>query len=252
MITGTMKLKEILKQYPESFEVFRSNGFDYELPEDFLEEAGPDTMLKTLLLVRGLNQELFLYYLDNAVLKAEAERRYLLEDFSPGEKLDFYGNTICPLKFTFRDALEDMERAYKKHHGVSRKCYLEFGKMTNDTCEESWSDPVPERFPGIMFSKEFNEYLGLDFQKKMAGMFTGGFYDNANPALKAAGLCDPEDIYNVYGVMAETFMIDKKRLGNLPVPRTLEDLLDPVYEDNIIIFGKDRETISNAMFLYLY
>ncbi|MGL6221128.1 MAG: ABC transporter substrate-binding protein [Lacrimispora sphenoides] len=25
-----------------------------------------------------------------------------------------------------------------------------------------------------------------------------------------------------------------------------------MYEDNIIIFGKDRETISNAMFLYLY
>lgn len=252
MITGTMKLKEILKQYPESFEVFRSNGFEYEEPEDFLEEVGPDTMLKTLLYVRGVNQELFLYHLDHAVLKAEAERQYLLEDFSPGEKLDFYGNTICPLKFTFRDALEDLERKHKEHYGISRKCYLEFGKMTNDTCEESWADPDPKRFPGLLFSKEFNEYLGLDFQKKMDGMFAGGYIQNMNPALKAAGLWDPEDIYTVYGVMAEMFMIDKKRLGSLPVPRTLEDLLDPVYENNIIIFGKDRETISNAMFLYLY
>jgi len=104
----------------------------------------------------------------------------------------------------------------------------------------------------VFFSKEFNEYLGLDFQKKTEGMFTGGFYEKVNPVLEEAGLCDPENIYNVYGVMAETFLIDKKRLGDLPVPRTLEALLDPMYENNIIIFGKDRETISNALFLYIY
>ncbi|WP_333645454.1 ABC transporter substrate-binding protein [Lacrimispora sp.] len=252
MITGTMKLKEILEHYPESFEVFRSNGFDYEQPEDFLKVAGPDTMLRTLLYVRGINQELFLYYLDNAVLKAEAERQHLLEDFVPGEKLDFYGNTICPLKFTFRDALEEIEREHKKQHGFSRKCYLEFGKMTDDTCGEAWDHGDPEKFPGVFFSKEFNEYLSLDFQKKMEGRFTGDFYEKVNPVLKEAGLYDPENIYNVYGVMAETFLIDKKRLGDLPVPRTLEALLDPMYENNIIIFGKDRETISNALFLYIY
>lgn len=251
MITGTTKVKDILENYPESFAVFLANGFDYENPAGFLKAIGEDTLLQTLTSVRGINLELFLFHLDNTVLAAEAERRYLLEDFVPGEKLDFYGNTICPLKFTFRDALEDLERTYQKDHDQARRCYLEFGKMTNDTCDEAWTDPNPETFPGLMFSKEFNEYLGLDFQKKMEGLFTGDFYDKVNPVLEEAGLRDPKRVYTVYGVMADVFLIDKDRLGDLPVPRTLADLLDPMYKDNLIIFGKDRTTLSNALFLYI-
>ena len=251
MITGTTKIKEILETWPESFDVFLANGFSYPSPRAMLEAVGEDTMLQTVTAVRGINLELFLFHLDNTVLAAEAQRRYLLEDFTPGERLDFYGNTICPLKFTFRDALEDLERRYKQAHGAPRRCYLEFGKMTEDTCDECWTDPNPETFPSLMFSKEFNQYLGLDFQKRMEGMFTGDFYGTVNPVLEEAGLRDPQRMYTVYGVMADVFLVDKHRLGDLPVPKTLEDLLNPIYKDNIIIFGKDRQSLSNAVFLYV-
>lgn len=255
-ITGATPVSRILREYPESFEVFLSNGFTYPDSRAMIREMGEETMLKTVLQVREMNLELFLYYLENAILKAEQERRYVLEDFNPWDHLDFYGNTICPLKFTFKDALEELEREHAERTGILRKCYVEAGKNSNDTCDELWSDPDPERFPAILFSKEFNQYLGRDFRERMAdkGYFTADFYENIriNPQFVRAGLMDPLGQYGVYAVMADVLLIDRKKLGGLPVPRTREDLLDPRYKDKIILFGKDRTEISNATFLYIH
>ena len=194
-ITGTTPVSRILSEYPDSFEVFLRNGFPYPDGPAMIREIGEDTMLQTVLRVREMNLELFLYDLENAILKAEQERRYVLEDFNPWDYLDFYGNTICPLKFTFKDALEELERDHARKTGTARKCYVEAGKNSNDTCDELWSDPDPERFPAILFTKEFNQYLGRDFRERMAdkGYFTADFYRDIeiNPQFVNAGLMDP-------------------------------------------------------------
>ena len=255
-ITGTTPVSRILSEYPDSFEVFLRNGFPYPDGPAMIREIGEDTMLQTVLRVREMNLELFLYDLENAILKAEQERRYVLEDFNPWDYLDFYGNTICPLKFTFKDALEELERDHARKTGTARKCYVEAGKNSNDTCDELWSDPDPERFPAILFTKEFNQYLGRDFRERMAdkGYFTTDFYRDIeiNPQFANAGLMDPLGQYGVYAVMADVLLVDRNKLGDLPVPRTRKDLLDPRYRDRIVLFGKDRTEISNATFLYIY
>lgn len=63
---------------------------------------------------------------------------------------------------------------------------------------------------------------------------------------------DPLGQYGVYAVMADVLLVDRNKLGDLPVPRTRKDLLDPRYRDRIVLFGKDRTEISNATFLYIY
>lgn len=255
-ITGRDKIGEILEKYPVSLDVFFSNGFSYHSKEEFLEAVGEDTMLQTLLQVKEMNFELFLYHLENAILKDEQERTYVLEDFDPWDNLDFYGNTICPLKFTFKDALENLERNYAKQTGIRRKCYVEAGKNSNDSCDELWSDSNPEHFPGILFSKEFNEYLGKNFRDTMMGdrYFTADFYDNMkiNPHFEEAGLLDPEKEFSIYAVMADVLLVDDQHLDGCPIPRNRAELLDPKYKDKIVLFGKDRTELSNATFLYIY
>ena len=81
-ITGTTPVSRILSEYPDSFEVFLRNGFPYPDGPAMIREIGEDTMLQTVLRVREMNLELFLYDLENAILKAEQERRYVLG--SPG------------------------------------------------------------------------------------------------------------------------------------------------------------------------
>lgn len=255
-ITGKTSVSKILKEYPESFDVFRSNGFLFDNAETLIQEIGTDTMLQTILQVRDINQELFLYYLEHAILKAEQEKNYVLEDFHPWDHLDFYGNTICPLKFTFKDALEELEKTHVKDTGLKRKCYVEAGKQTNDSCDELWSNPDPDLFPSLLLSKEFNQYLGEDFRETMMnqGYFTADFYDSLtiNPRFTQAGILDPEKQYGVYAVMADVLLINRKQLGTLSVPMTRKELLDPRYKDQIVLFGKDRSEISNATFLYIY
>lgn len=256
MIAETTPVSRILRDYPETFEIFLSNGFKYPDAAAMIAEIGEETMLRTILQIRGINSELFRFYLDNAILKAEQEKQYVLEDFNPWDHLDFYGNTICPLKFTFKDGLEEVERNHAANTGHLRKCYVEAGKNSNDSCDELWSDPDPEHFPSILLSKEFNQYLGRDFRENMVekGYFTADFYGDRklNPHFIQAGLMDPEKQYGVYGAMADVLLVDKKKLGDLPVPMTREALLDPMYKDQIVLFGKDRTELSNATFLYIY
>ncbi|MFV0441916.1 MAG: DUF1858 domain-containing protein, partial [Lachnospirales bacterium] len=149
-IDGSENIKYILDTYPKSLDVFISNGFKYKTKEEFIDAVGENTMLKTVLKVKGINTELFLYYLETAIIEEEQEKKYILEDYNDGEQLDFYGNTICPLKFTFKDALEELESEYFEKNGEKRKCYVEAGKNTNDSCGDLWSNPNLENFPGVV------------------------------------------------------------------------------------------------------
>ena len=66
-ITGTTPVSRILSEYPDSFEVFLRNGFPYPDGPAMIREIGEDTMLQTVLRVREMNLELFLYDLENAI-----------------------------------------------------------------------------------------------------------------------------------------------------------------------------------------
>ena len=68
MITGTTPVSRILREYPETFSIFLSNGFEYPDAETMIREIGEETLLQTVLQIREINPELFRFYLDNAVL----------------------------------------------------------------------------------------------------------------------------------------------------------------------------------------
>ncbi|MEG2199630.1 MAG: ABC transporter substrate-binding protein [Anaerovorax sp.] len=252
-ITEETPVKTILETHPETFDVFLANGFSGMSLPQLKETAGTFTKLKTLLKVHNMNTELFLYHLEKKILDTENERVFLLDDFQPGEKLDFYGNTICPLKFTFKDALEDMVKARFQKDGTVRNCYVESGRGDNGFCDDIWMGTHIKTFPTLVFSKEFNQYLGRHFMNEMCGKgyFKTDFYKNVNPKIKEAGILDDQGDFCVYGVMADIFLVDKGQLEGLPIPKTTADLLNPIYKDKIVIFGKQMDEVSNATLLYI-
>ena len=52
------------------------------------------------------------------------------------------------------------------------------------------------------------------------------------------GFIDPDGQFTVIAVNALVMVVDKKRLGNLPVPQTWRDLLNPLYEKQVVIRGQ--------------
>lgn len=55
----------------------------------------------------------------------------------------------------------------------------------------------------------------------------------------------------MYCVSPTIMMIDKKQLGDLPMPRKWSDLLNPIYKDKIIISGSE-DSIFETDLLYFY
>ncbi len=73
----------------------------------------------------------------------------------------------------------------------------------------------------------------------------GGAFESAQPAgaaevFTAAGLVDPLGRIGVFAVAPFVMLIDRRRLGERPVPRAWGDLLDPVFRDEIVLGGWRR------------
>lgn len=252
-ISEKILVKDILNEYPESFDVFLVNGFKFESTKELIKAVGEKTMLKTVLKLRDINLDLFLFDLEKRILSAMEDKEFILGDYSEGDQLDFYGNTICPLKFTFKDALEDIIKNKYEKSGELLKCYIETGREDKDVCDDSVFSYTIDNFPNVVFAKGFSEYLSKDFREKMMGRgyFGGDFYNNVTKEIEDAGIIDPLGEYTIYSVMADVFLMDRNKLGDLPVPKTMEDLLNPIYKDNIGIFGMQKNELSNAIFLYV-
>lgn len=64
-------------------------------------------------------------------------------------------------------------------------------------------------------------------------------------------LRDPNGIYTVLGMVPTIFMVNKKELGDRPIPRRWSDLFSEIYSDSIAIPMQDLD-LFNAVLLGLY
>ncbi|SDF69306.1 ABC transporter substrate-binding protein [Sporomusa acidovorans] len=83
------------------------------------------------------------------------------------------------------------------------------------------------------------------------GIFLRATGQQVNPQFVSAGLVDPQGHFFVLAVNALVMVIDKKRLGSLPVPRTWGDLLQPAFEKQVVMRGHG-DIYCDALQLYFY
>ncbi len=84
-----------------------------------------------------------------------------------------------------------------------------------------------------------------------SGLFESVLPAAVNPMHVQAGMIDPGRNYTVYGVTPYIFLVDTRRLGSLPVPRSWEELLEPMYRNEIVMCG-DGDDMADAVVLNLY
>lgn len=93
-----------------------------------------------------------------------------------------------------------------------------------------------------LFKKEFIETFVIP------GYFTAA--QSGPVSRNFDGIPDPRKAYSIYGIFPYVMMVDRHKLGSLPVPGRWSDLLDPVYRNNIIIGGPDG--VNELLLLDLY
>lgn len=112
----------------------------------------------------------------------------------------------------------------------------------------------PEDYPNLVvscgeanpFSRRFHRDHGGDFALEQPGPVAAVFTD--------AGLVDPQGQVGVFAVAPYVLLVDHRRLGGLPAPRSFEDLLDPRYRGQVVFSGwqrpgSPRVTHYNSFFL---
>ena len=231
--------------------MFLSNGFKADTKEELVESLGKDIMLQTVLKVRDMNLELFLELLNESLDNSGEEEHFNDNYYYSDKALNFLGTAICPLRKTFEENLADTLDKYKKETGNVLNCYLHGGHGDESHYDNIWSEKDIEKFPDIILSKGFDELYGKEF---IDNLVSKGYFRSVNSRdidekfIEAR--CLDED-FTMYGAFLDVLLVDKNKLGDLPLPKTWDDLLNPIYEKNIVTMKKNKE-VSTAVLLYIY
>ena len=181
----------------------------------------------------------------------------LLEENTQRKCLDFFGDVPCPMKPAFKESYERMTKDHYRRTGESFFSYIP------TSCSE-----VPQRLERLI---DLRHATGVDELPDLC--LTYGFEDMANPHfiekfiktgcfepvfpnkdrlfITGEEFDDPYGAANVLSLYTEVIMVDKTKLGDLPVPRKWDDLLNPVYAGSIGLPGVHGYTDGTLM-IYLY
>ncbi len=162
------------------------------------------------------------------------------------ERLDFLGQAALPLARAFGGLLADAFAGLGAGGFLFRTPPLgadpAFGELGDPARQERWPELVAS--PGL-------EHL---FAPRAAGAlaqcYTGGRAP-MNPDLERAGCADPRGVHAMYAATPYVLLVDRRRLGRDPVPRTWGGLLDPALEGRIIVGGA-RGIPSTLLLAYLH
>jgi ABC-type Fe3+ transport system substrate-binding protein len=165
----------------------------------------------------------------------------LLRRETPVRALDFKAEVPCPVKNRFQAAYEEF---LADQLVVNQRRYYSF---VPSMCGEHVDDPGAARDVGAATKADQLPQVAIDsatgsFVSPVAiqrfaktGAFTSVVDLTSVPFLDADAFTDPLGAYNVIAVNPEVLLVDRKLLGDRPVPSSLTDLLDPIYADSISI-----------------
>lgn len=171
---------------------------------------------------------------------------------------DFLGYTYCPVRELFRQSVAEAKASYL-HTSVDASVPEDYqiaipnGHKGEDHWREIWQVREPEALPEVIASAGFSHFFEPHFMEQFLrrGHFNSAINGVPSRQFLEAGLEDPDGWYGVYAVFPLVMLVDKRRLGNRPMPRRWSDLLDPCYAGEIAI-GATQGKAHEDLMLYLY
>lgn len=242
-----MSVADIIRKFPETSAIFAANGLSDEIENGTLSEA---LLLGTFLSVRGLNEKLFTDRLEETA--SGDEKTMLYTEDAPKENADFLGYVVCPIKHLYKEAYENALLAHYEKTGESFVSFVPMGCGGPDPYEYIWDAHHEDELPDVIASVGFGSFYRKEFRERFIDK---GTFVSVQPPVPepfaSAGIADPKGNYTIYSVFTYIMLVDFKKLGDLPVPESWGDLLNPIYEKNIIIGGSD-DAVNEVLLLNIY
>ena len=154
--------------------------------------------------------------------------------------LDLLAHAPCPLRNEMRRRLHKHFRAVAQSGGAVPAWFMPAGCHSPNPYDELWQTTDAAELPGLISETGFSDYNRPEFTRRWfdTGVFGKLAAGAIRPEFHDAGLVDPKGQFHVYGAVPEVVLVDLKRLGDRPVPRTWADVLHPRFKHDVIISGE--------------
>lgn len=173
----------------------------------------------------------------------------LLRRQDPARHLDFKVEVPCPVKNRFQAAYEAFQA--EQFETTGRRFYSFVPSMCGEhveiagTLRDVAAATSVEQLPEVSLDSAAGAFTSGAVVERFAkpGAFQQVVDLSTVPFLDADSFTDPLGAYNVVAVNPEVMLVDRRALGDRPIPASLTDLLDPIYADSLSI-GDSHKSIG--------
>ena len=250
-----LTISEVIGRYPGTLPVFTANGLALFADEATRATFGAAVRLRTALKAAGINADLFTRLLLEAMTAATSRRDGPSDLRSAHGNLNLFALLPCPLKIPLEEAFNGFLSALPAEQRAGLTFCIE-GNANNQLDYADYADHFETLtdMPDIIITPGFNSFFHPHFVERFikTGQFTSVTSFAGDRHLAALGIIDPDGHYSMLAMNLLVLVVDQTRLGDRPVPRTWEDLLNPVYAKSIAIRGNRDGTFCETLLLSLY
>jgi ABC-type Fe3+ transport system substrate-binding protein len=253
-------LLAIAEKYPETIDVFVSQGFGHMKDESKRKSFGSAVSLKTALNLKRIN---FNTFSDLLVDRIEQQRNQVdsalntvVKEKGEGD-LQVEGLLPCPVRIPLVEKIDEFSKSYESQNGSGINYDLKAASMGLDWLKEKLvEEDDPEMLADLFISAGFD----LFFEKDLMGKFkqdnvfidsTGFSRLNADFDNESIDLKDPAGHYSMIGVVPAVFLVNTEELRGRDIPRSWKDILKPEFEKSISLPIGDFD-LFNAILLHIH
>lgn len=250
-----MSVKELLELYPETLDVLIANGFENLKDPKVLAGVGGFLKLERAAQTKKYDLDNFLGLLQQKVDEQQHQVDVTMKTTQQDNSdIRISGLLPCPVRLPLLEGFNRFVEQYTEKTGVTVSYKFEAASVGADWIGEHIAGiDNAAQLPDLFVSAGFETF----FDPRTIGRFKdqGLFSDLTSGPLhrdfQGVALKDPKGHYGLISVVPAVFMVNHDELGDLPVPRTWDDLLKPEYEQKVALPVGDFD-LFNAILLTLH
>jgi ABC-type Fe3+ transport system substrate-binding protein len=255
ILNKDMTIKDILQHWPETLEVFIANGFDNFRDEKQRNAIAPFLKLERAALIKNYDPENFMALLRDqiALSRNQADITMKKTNHDNGD-IRIAGLLPCPVRLPLLEGFDAFIEQFTAETGHRVSYKLEAASVGADWIADNIrSIEDPQKLPDIFVSAGFETF----FDHKTIGRFKnqGVFEDISGVAVNrdfdGLDIRDPKGDYSIVAAVPAVFMINHDVRGDLPIPRTWADLLEPEFAQQVALPVGDFD-LFNAILLAIH
>ena len=248
MITKEMTIQEILKSYPQVISIFDAKGlrgFDNEM---ILNKVGVHP-LAFILEKKNMNVELFVALLNEAIEEQQQDIT-LYNNFEKSAKINVVGLLPCPVRVPLMEQLNKYENIDDVNFNL-RAASEGLDWVSESVKLASDEEELADMYISAGFDLFFDQSLMKKFKDAKTFADITSIEYNKDFNNDYLSLQDPSGDYSMISVVPAVFLVNKKILGDRPMPTKWADLFKPIYANSLSLPVGDFD-LFNAILIHIY